>query len=209
MLKRSLILPILVLFFSSTASAQLFKAGVALGANFAQIEGDDIGGYTKPGLHVGFTSELPLNQRWGLAFELLYSQKGSNSFLTTAGNEFSLRYNYAEIPLLVRFHDLKGGLTFRAGVSLGRLVNYKYLLEKVDLSQSYFATYKPKKWDLESIIEGSYMFNNFWGVGIRWNYSLLSFRYDPNSNFGGRQLHNLITLRTYFLFSALLEKDDL
>ena len=191
------------------ASAQLFKAGVAVGVNFSQIEGDDIGGYTKPGLHLGVSSELPLSERWGVAFELLYSQKGSNSFLTSAGDEFSLRYNYAEIPLLLKFTDLKGGLTFRAGVSLGRLVSYKYLFEKIDLSNSYFATYKPKKWDLESIVEGAYMVNNFFGVGIRWNYSLLSFRFDPNSNFGGRQLHNLITLRTYFLFSALMEKDDL
>lgn len=203
---QQLLLPIFLFFIAQTLNAQTFKAGITAGVNWTQIDGDNIGGFTKPGLSAGVISEIPLAQNWGLAFEILYSQKGSTSFLTTSGYNFTLYYDYAEMPLLVKFHDPKGGLTFGAGASAGRLVRYKYTESKVDLTDIYFKDHKPNNWDWDYVLEGSYQFNDVWSAGIRWSKSMRSFRFDPNSNFNGKQLHHLITLRTSFLFSTLFKK---
>lgn len=201
----SLLFTLLILGTQHT-HAQTFKAGATVGINWAQIEGDNVGGFTKPGLYAGVISEIPLAKNWAVAFEILYSQKGSSSFLTTSGYQFTLHYDYAEIPLLIKFSDPKGGLTFGAGASAGRLVRYKYTETKVDLSEAYYKDYKPNKWNWEYLLEGSYQFNDVWSAGIRWNRSFSSFRFDPNSNFNNRQFHHLITLRTAFVFSTLFKK---
>lgn len=185
--------------------AQLFRAGVVAGMNWSQIEGDNIGGFTKPGLYTGLLSEMSLARNWALSLEILYSQKGSSSNLTTSGIDFRLVYDYVDLPLLVKFRDPKGGLTFGAGLSMGRLLRYKYVEEKVDRSDAYYGNYLPKRSNYEYLLEGSYQISDIWSVGVRWNRSFLSFRTDPNSGFRGGQFHHYISLRTAFVFSALFK----
>lgn len=190
--------------------AQTFKAGIAGGVNFTQIDGDNIGGYNKFGANVGFLSEIPFSDRWAVGLELLYTQKGSRA-VVTANNlrNFKINMDYAEIPVLVKFHDKKGGFNFGGGFALGRLVRTRYIEDGTDATEAYFnGTNKPKRWEWSIIADVSYMITPVWGISLRGAYSLLPVRQDANSLFrNSGQFHNVLSVRTIFMFSAINKKD--
>jgi hypothetical protein len=86
------------------AQGQNINGGFTLGANFAQVDGDQYGGYNKLGLNVGMYVYVPLKNDAKLQMEILFSQKGSKKRLCTdcpnPGPTFSLQYDYIDIPLL-------------------------------------------------------------------------------------------------------------
>lgn len=194
-----------------TAQAQTFKGGLVAGANFTQIDGDAIAGYTKIGINAGFMSDIAINDRWSIALELLYSQKGSaSSYKLTSyfGLPFQIKLHYADIPVLIKYNDAIGGLTFGAGMSLGRLVSYQYMEDGIDLTESFDAVNKIKAWDLQALGEATYMFTPAWGLNLRVAYSVLPIRTDCATSLlrNCAQVNNVISLRTVFLFSALKRK---
>ncbi|MBK8471611.1 MAG: PorT family protein [Sphingobacteriales bacterium] len=198
--------------FGTALKAQTFKGGIVAGANFTQIDGDAIAGYTKVGINAGVASEIVLGKRWSLALELLYSQKGSASSysLTSYGGvPFQIRMHYADIPVLVRYHDVIGGLTFGGGASVGRLLGYKYVEDGLDLTESFDMTDKFNDWDLQLIGDISYMFTPVWGINFRIAYSALSIRTDCANSLlrNCAQVNNVLSLRTVFMFSALNQKN--
>ena len=187
------------------SQAQTYKAGIAGGVNFAQIDGDNIGGYNKIGANIGFLSELPLNDRWSLGLELLFAQKGSRAVIT-ANNpyDFKIILDYAEIPVIAKFHDRKGGFTFGGGLALGRLVRNRYFESGIDATESYFSVNKAKNWELSIVADIAYMITPVWGINLRGAYSLLPVRKDPASAFrASGQFNNVLTVRTIFMFSAI------
>ena len=48
---------IFLIFVTTSISAQYFKGGLLVGITGSQIDGDDMGGYNKPGVTVGFFCE--------------------------------------------------------------------------------------------------------------------------------------------------------
>lgn len=214
----TLSLSLLLLCFTQNLKAQLFKGGLILGGNFSQIEGDGIGGYTKLGLVAGGTSELALNDRWHLSLDILYSQKGSasSSFFTGYdGTPFKIRLNYIDLPLMVKYHDKKGGLIFGAGLSLNRLLSYKYLEmlagNMEDFTAIRFTEAKPfNSWDLSAVAGFGYKFSEVWGIDLRFNYSLLPYRKDCSTSVLPKcgWFNNVISMRTLFLFSAKGKKKN-
>lgn len=195
-----------------SAQAQTFKGGLAVGGNFAQIDGDRIAGYTKAGLNLGFVSEMVLTESWSLGFEILYAQKGSstNLFITQRNLPFTFRikWDYIEVPILVKFDDPRGDLKFGAGISIGRLVRTQYEEAGTDLTDFVFGNNPPNRTDLNVTGEMTYMVSNFFGFNLRMNYSIFRVRQDcANSAYRQcAQFNNLITLRTLFIFSALIDK---
>ncbi|QQS31142.1 MAG: PorT family protein [Sphingobacteriales bacterium] len=196
---------LLLIFFCLNVQSQTFRAGIAGGVNFSQIDGDNIGGYNKFGVNTGFLSELPFTDRWSVGFELLFAQKGSRAVIT-ANNPFDFKIilDYAEIPVIAKFHDRKGGFTFGAGFALGRLVRSRYFENGIDATESYFSTNKANNWEWSIVADISYMFTPVWGVNLRGAYSLLPVRKDPNSVFrASGQFNNVLTVRSIFMFSAI------
>ena len=57
------------------AEAQRFVGFVSAGANFAQVEGDDVHGFYKVGVNAGPGLKLPVNRKQNMYFalELLYT----------------------------------------------------------------------------------------------------------------------------------------
>ncbi|MGB0839673.1 MAG: porin family protein [Chitinophagales bacterium] len=195
------------LFFhiSVAQESQVFNAGFTFGGNFTQIDGDAIGGYTKIGLNAGLVSEINLNDSWRLGFELLYSQKGSSTFFSTGNTtstNFTIALDYIDIPILIKYYDWRGGFTFGAGGSLGRIIRGKYTEDGVDLSDILFnEPYPTNRWDIAYLADLGYMINDVWGVNIRYQYSLLKIRTDPTSNFRNQgQFNNVISGRVLFIF---------
>jgi hypothetical protein len=211
--KTTILLTIIALFSCTTfLQAQTFKGGLAAGINFTQIDGDAIAGYTKLGVSAGVMSDIALSDHWSIALELLYAQKGSaSSYALTSyfGVPFKIKLHYADIPILAKYHDAIGGLTFGAGVSVNRLIAYQYLEEDNDLTDVFDATDKMNDWDLQALGEITYMFSPVWGLSMRAAYSVLPIRTDCANSLlrNCAQVNNVLTLRTIFLFSALKQKN--
>ena len=194
-------------FSNSVEAQQIFRAGAVGGFNFTQIDGDDIAGYDKIGLNGGFIVELGLDDenRWSAAMEILYAQKGSRSTLTNSAVDFRISMDYAEIPLTIKYNDLKGGLTFGAGASLARSVRNKYEILGVDETEDYFGgDHPPKKWDISAILDVAYMFSPTFGIQVRHNFSIPAIRKNCDSRlFPGqclRQKNRGLSLRAIFMF---------
>ena len=90
----------------SMSYAQDFGAQLFLGANFSQVDGDQMGGYNKLGANVGIQINRPINNDWESAFEIRYSMKGSKKVIDPEGPPtptLDLNYHYLEVPLLVKY----------------------------------------------------------------------------------------------------------
>lgn len=124
----------LLLFTGSLAAQQRFKAGVVFGLNASQIQGDDIGGYSKLGIHGGLRAIAVLKDKMDLSFELLYAQRGSYSKYSSIrcpNGDVNISLQYVEVPVLISYKDWfqeDDGyykVQASAGISYGRLLNAK------------------------------------------------------------------------------------
>ena len=124
--KKSLLTILFLLIAGLAAEAQIIRGGIIAGMNATQVDGDEVFGYHKYGWNLGATAMIPITKKkWFFALETTYSQKGAYQAPIWADSlkdgSYKLNLNYLEVPMLVIFED-KGGLTFGAGASLGRLI---------------------------------------------------------------------------------------
>lgn len=125
---RKFVLILAFSLFCFSASAQMLKAYVVAGVNAAQIDGDEVFGYSKISPQTGVGIIAPFNMRkpnegWQASLELLYSQRGAKESLDPFRYNASL--HYVDIPLMIHFIDVRGGLTFGLGGQYGRLFKIK------------------------------------------------------------------------------------
>ena len=131
--KVLLIFTLLIFSFLNIADAQeqRFKAGVILGANMAQIDGDNSNGYIKLGITGGIRGVAIITDKIELSLELLFDQRGSRSQKIFDANYFPFRItnNYVAVPIVFNYQDWLDAseeyykLHFHAGFSYGRLIN--------------------------------------------------------------------------------------
>lgn len=181
---------ILVLFFalaSLSSFAQSFNGGLIAGATFCQVDGDNYAGYHQLGFTAGAYANLPLAESLSAQMELKYSLLGAHSsdreVFDYGYNPFSLRLHYAEIPLMLRY-DLGqfriGGrpldfITLELGVSL----DFR-LRATEDVDADFQVT--SYRWNFFSMTGNAgvhFAFNEHWGMGARWMYSLVPCRFNP------------------------------
>lgn len=190
-----------------------FKAGMILGVNMAQIDGDRYSGYRRPGIQGGLMGIIVLNRNNILSTELLFSQRGSRPSLREARKnsdyQLRVRLNYVEVPVVYRhlFNEKKDGSfthDYHIGLSFGRLVSYQ--IEE----SSYNAYYRPRNRDSlikmkddirendVSLLFGvTVLFSKSFGLTLRSVVSLTPF-YDPVGTSALRPYH--LTLATaYYL----------
>ena len=113
---------------SAVAQEQRFKAGIILGVNASQINGDDIAGFDKLGLRGGLRGIILLGERSDLTVDLLFSERGSASELVPNNQSLRriVRTRYVEVPVLFNYRDWlspKGHyqVHIAGGLSYGRL----------------------------------------------------------------------------------------
>lgn len=122
--RKFILIVALFLFSSSYVSAQMLKAYVVAGLNAAQIDGDEVFGYSKYSPQAGVGMIVPFNMRkpnegWQASLELLYSHRGAKETLDPFKYNTSL--HYVDIPIMAHYVDIKGGWTFGLGAQYGRL----------------------------------------------------------------------------------------
>lgn len=177
--------------------AQQFGASIVGGLNAAQITGDDLAGYNKPGILLGLKSSIYLSDRSDLNIELLYSERGSKSaFFNNARLDQQIKLQYLEIPILFTYMDWLSSdaeyyrMHFHGGLSFARLFNSKLIDDQFN-----FQLYENNlnNTDLSFIFGFTYQMNNKIGAGIRYTSSINKLYKQDDSGL------NLNELRGYFL----------
>ena len=99
---------LLILSGSVESHAQTFKAGLIAGLNASQINGDNVGGYSNPGIRAGIRVSTVLKDRLRVDTDMLFSQRGSRPSSTefrATGQNWKFRMDYVEVPVTLRFSD--------------------------------------------------------------------------------------------------------
>jgi len=190
----------LALVLLAPAHAQRFIGYVSAGANFSQIEGDDVHGFYKVGVNAGPGVMLPLGrkQNMSISAELLYVQKGSycpykfDPFDTAlyapsmyTDVDRSVPFNgkvkcrialdYIQIPVIFRYEDLRSGCFIGAGFAWSRLVRAKELYNGFTRTTSITSgTYRTSDWNI-LVDAGIRLYKNL-TLNVRWEYSLRPIR---------------------------------
>ncbi|MEZ4950891.1 MAG: outer membrane beta-barrel protein [Saprospiraceae bacterium] len=142
-MKRLFLFFSLVYLFSNILSAQdrTFDAGLVVGFNMSQIDGDALGGvwtgYNRIGVAAGGRVQFDFAEKWKMGFELLFSQLGSARNKYDGGSDYDkIRLNMVEVPVTISFMDwLSEGndedfyrVGFNGGLTYGRIINYEVIL---------------------------------------------------------------------------------
>jgi len=185
-----------------------FYAGVLVGGNFSQVDGDNYAGYHKVGLNVGGIVYTHLAEHLAVSLEILFSQKGAkgnqeqmanaNAFMI---NKYQTTLNYAEIPIQLCYFD-KRRSHFGGGLSYSQLISVKETATTTPTYTDDFEKYPFKKSDLNFVIGGNLHLWKGLFFNLRFQYSLISIRNDIPPGFGdrGQQFNNMWTARVMYLF---------
>lgn len=189
-----------------------FYAGVLLGGNFTQVDGDSYAGYHKVGLNLGGIVYTHLGEHLAVSLEILFSQKGARghrSMESGAGtliNSYRSDLNYAEIPIQINYFD-KRRSHFGGGFSYSQMITAKETLEtdppNIPTNPNYvnLEQYPFKKSDINFVLGGNLHLWKGLFLNARFQYSLISIRKNIPPGYGrAEQFNNMWTVRLMYLF---------
>jgi hypothetical protein len=181
-----------------------FYGGLILGANFAQVDGDNFAGYRRVGINTGGVVYIKMQEHVALSVEVLFSQKGSRSKdpqLTAAGQyitKYGIDLNYGEIPVMINYFDSRKS-HFGAGFSYAQLATSNEYMN-ANFPVPDLSKYPFKKSDINFLLSGSlHMYKGLF-FNLRFQYSILSIRDNVPNVTRGAQYNNLWTVRLMYLF---------
>lgn len=180
--------------------AQRFVGSVVAGSNFAQIEGDNVHGFYKPGVNAGLGLTIALNSKetWQLSVELLYTQKGSlkhcaPGYFDTAfyapsmfldvdrsvpfdpKTKCKISLDYVQVPVLIHFEERYSGCTFGLGFAWGRLVRAHEVYNGFTRTTTVRSgTYSKNDWSV--IADFNVRLYKNLNLNLRWEYSMVPIR---------------------------------
>lgn len=165
---------IFVCLATTSFGQQRFKAGVIIGLNASQINGDANAGFNKLGLMGGLRAAAILGPKSELGLEILYSQRGSQSDLIPSSGLLvaRIRTSYVEVPVYYTFMDWAVEdldyyrMHFHAGFSYGRLIEASTNVDEI-LTDAFNEN------DVAFIVGFTYNINENWGAGFRYNRSII------------------------------------
>jgi hypothetical protein len=188
---------------SSSLKAQHFNAGLMIGGDVSQVDGDTYSGYTKFGYLGGAYVGLQVSPHSSFQMELEYIQKGSRNDTNATGiTSYLLRIHYIEVPILYQY-IFKSRFYFEAGPAIDIYIGS---LEMKDGLQ------------VNGVPIRSVCFSGIFGFGayvtkhlrlnLRTNYSLNSLRskndigYYRRMFFERGQYNNVLSLSVLWDFKA-------
>ena len=158
-----------------TYSQSIFNAGVLGGFTSSQIHGDAILGFDKIGFNAGGFVTTNLTEKFSAGFEVYYINKGSRKNPSKFDPyHWSIRLNYIEIPLLLKYHYKK--FTGEIGLTYGRLLSQKFLANGLEYTPDAVR----------------YFNKNEYGYGIGMGYNLKN-----NFSVNLRYVHSIWKVRTF------------
>lgn len=115
---KKLLVLVICLLGSMAAEAQSIKFGLKAGANFANLEGDNIDSKMITSFHGGIAIEIKPITIIGLQVEALYSSQGAK----VEGSD-DIKLDYVSVPVLAKFYVVPSILSLEAGPQFSFLVN--------------------------------------------------------------------------------------
>ena len=174
------ILLILITIMPFTGFSQLFSGGFILGVSGSQVDGDEQGGFKKPGILAGSFVKLNFNEKISLNIELYYIAKGAvlnEEYPDGAVYQiFKTKLHYIEMPVLFCYKPIKQ-LSLSAGAAPSYLFKEKLFGNGAEISKEL---YEMNNFDLGVMGQLEFIFSDKFSVGIRYSYSMLSIRKDVN-----------------------------
>ena len=174
-----------------------FMPAFISGVRFSQIDGDNMAGYNHVGPELGARVDVRFAELWAFSLELLYTVKGARTSSDPGQVLLPSRVSiaYAEVPLLVQFHD-PNGLVLGAGLAYGRVARFTRIENGINTSDQ---GWQPGSNDLSIVADASWFFSGHWGLGGRFSYSIRPIGFDPASQLPRKQLlNNSVTLRLMY-----------
>lgn len=228
---KKLTLFLLILALAGAAQAQRFIGSVIAGANFTQVDGDEVAGFYHPGFNGGLSVMMPLDNsfHWFATIELLYTQKGSyqNAYRANAtlsdtvpllwhNEDFSVPFNnkikyqlhldYVEVPVVFHYEDWRSGCSIGAGFAWGRLVRAHEIengwTTTTDLRSGM---YSQNDWSV--IADAKIRLWKGLKLNFRFQYSFIPLRtriynpFVPDLKEVRKQYNNVITVRLIYSFN--------
>ena len=203
-LLRSTTLFIFLFFISCYSSkAQRFNAGLMVGGDVSQVDGDTYSGYTKFGYLGGAFVGLQISPHSSFQMELEYIQKGSRNDTNATGiTSYLLRIHYIEIPILYQY-TFKKRFYFEIGPTADIYIGS---LEMKDGLQVNGVPFRPVCFS--GIFGfGAYVTKHL-RLNLRSNYSLNSLRKENDIGYYRRivfekgQYNNVLSLSVLWDFKA-------
>jgi hypothetical protein len=152
--------------FCTQAQTETIKPKIILGILGAQIDGDQMAGYDKPGMVAGMAMEMKVAKRFSLQPEIVYDQKGARS--NSKSIFFSIiRLSYINLNGTFNFY-IKENIALQGGLYYGVLFR-----AKADGGGGFNdASNIFKKGDLGYLVGVDYRFTPKTSVNVRLEYSL-------------------------------------
>lgn len=178
----SLIFFVLGMISFTSLRGQNLGGGLVLGLNLSQIDGDNEGGFRKPGMGVGGYVAFQLSDKLELQPEILFDQIGSVS----RDGFFSNRFNYFSFPIILNFQipiilgEEKRVLKLQAGPVPSVLMSAR---DKLRVSPSDDITEDFKSIDIRAAVGTVFELNPRVAFSLRWNYSLAPFAKGTSNRF--------------------------
>lgn len=195
--------------------SQRIMGEAILGLNMTKVEGDLVNNgslkFQKQGLNIGVGAIVPISNNFSVNLQTLFAQKGAYKKFGTHPDSalpyYKTRLDYAEVPLLIHYHD-KNGLSLGTGISYSRLVRAQWTVNGRVISNSindgYFARdnfdwiadFKIRVWkDMEANIRYQYGLNTIW-TGAEEELLTTQAGDTQNTN----QRHSVLSLRLIWVF---------
>lgn len=140
----------------------------------AQIDGDQLAGYNKPGLVAGGAMELPFGKRVGAQLEMTYCQKGARS-TSTSPYYAVVRLSYLDISGVANIY-LGSKWVLQPGFSYAVLFRARAdaALGFVDVKDIFHSS------DKCFLLGAEFKISPKTNVNLRYGYSLTTIRPDAN-----------------------------
>ncbi len=201
-MKRILLLTFLIL-TASTVFAQRFDAGLIVGFNGTQVEGDDFKGYNKVGPLAGIYVQTDVAPAIVAGMEIKYSQKGSRKNFDPKKpdvDQYIMRLGYIDIPVFMAFRTNERSMII-GGISPGVLIHSHEIIGEEgneDPNLKPFNTF-----DLQPFFGFRFDFLDRASFDLRFALSVLPIRSKysiegSNYYWQNNQFNNVISLALYY-----------
>lgn len=195
---------LILVLLAGHATGQRFHGGAMGGLAATQLDGDNLGGYNKPGVRVGGWVNTPIKPNVIMQLELEYIQKGSkvSESEIKIGKYYHSLLNYIQVSLLAKTSLMKM-LDGEAGLAGG------YMTRSVeDKDGGGFIEPEPEDaftdFEFSGMVGLSYALSKNLEANARFNYSLLPVRDHPG---GQKWLLNRGQFNNAMLFSLYYQID--